>query len=156
MANEGDCAAAPGKLGVPGMIAATLLAALIGGGHGYGMTKWAPAAKPMAKEAGASAPAAPELILRELAPIVTNLANSTETWVRLEGGFLIEPGAVKQGDVLAAQIGTDVLAYLRTLSIAQLQGANGLAFLREDLNERIRQRSQGKAREIVLQTLVVQ
>jgi flagellar FliL protein len=68
----------------------------------------------------------------------------------------MEAAAAKQSDALAAQIGTDILAYLRTLSIAQLQGANGLAFLREDLNERIRQRSQGKAREIVIQTLVVQ
>jgi|APMI01.1.fsa_nt_gi flagellar FliL protein len=157
MADNGDGAAAtPKKSGVVGIIVATLLAAMIGGGHGFGMAKWAATPKGPPKADKPEAAASAEMILRELAPIVTNLANSSDSWVRLEGGILIEAAAAKQSDALAAQIGTDILAYLRTLSIAQLQGANGLAFLREDLNERIRQRSQGKAREIVIQTLVVQ
>ena len=157
MAEKEDSATStPKRSGAAGVIAATLLAALIGAGHGFGMTKWSATLKRAPKADQAQAAAGPELALRELAPIVTNLANSGDVWVRFEGGILLEAAAAKQGEALAAQIGTDILAYLRTLSIAQLQGVNGLAFLREDLNERVRQRSQGKAREIVIQTLVVQ
>jgi flagellar protein FliL len=49
-----------------------------------------------------------------------------------------------------------MLAYLRTLSLAQIQGPSGLLHLREDLNERVKMRSKGVVQELVLETLIVQ
>ena len=45
---------------------------------------------------------------------------------------------------------------MRTLTLAQIAGASGLQHLREDLNERAAIRSDGRVRELILQTLVVQ
>jgi flagellar FliL protein len=59
-------------------------------------------------------------------------------------------------DVIAGEIRQDVLAYLRTLSLAQIQGPSGLLHLREDLNERVKLRSKGVIQELVLETLIVQ
>lgn len=144
------------KTSVLGVIVASVLALVGGGAHGVFIDKLqAPqaAAKP---EAPKALEGAPGRILRDLAPIVTNLANPPDAWVRFEGGIVLDAAAAKQSDLLAGQIASDILAYLRTVGLAQLQGANGLAYLREDLNERARQRSEGKVRDIIIQTLVVQ
>jgi hypothetical protein len=37
-----------------------------------------------------------------------------------------------------------------------MQGADGLMFVRQDMKERVIARTQGKARDIIIQTLVVQ
>ena len=58
--------------------------------------------------------------------------------------------------MLVARIGEDIVSYLRTVSAAQIEGARGLQYLREDLNERATIRSGGKVRELILETLVVQ
>jgi flagellar FliL protein len=50
----------------------------------------------------------------------------------------------------------DILSYIRTMSLAQIQGPSGLLHLREDLNERARLRSKGVIQELVLETLIVQ
>ena len=62
----------------------------------------------------------------------------------------------KRRHVLAAQISEDMVSYLRTLSPAQIEGARGLQYLREDLNERAAIRSSGKVRELIIETLVIQ
>ena len=58
--------------------------------------------------------------------------------------------------MLAAQIAEDIVAYLRTVSLAQIEGASGFQHLREDLNDRVRVRSGGKVRDLVIQSLVVE
>jgi flagellar FliL protein len=97
-----------------------------------------------------------DLALRAIAPVVTNLANADDVWIRLESSIIFTNGALQNPDVAVAEIRQDILAYLRTLSIAQIQGASGLQHLREDLNERVALRSKGLVREIVVETLVVQ
>ena len=52
--------------------------------------------------------------------------------------------------------GLIALAYLRTLSMAQIEGASGLQHLREDLNERVAIRTKGAVRELIVESLVVQ
>lgn len=154
-----DGAKAGGKGGALGVIVASVLALALGGAHGFFIDKLPIAKKEATAEAGkaeAAKPAASLGVLRDLAPIVTNLAKPSDAWVRFEGGIIVEAAAAKQSDVLAGQIGSDILAYLRTVTASQLQGANGLTYLREDINERARQRSEGKVREVVIQTLVVQ
>lgn len=94
--------------------------------------------------------------LLELAPIITNLADPPETWVRLQAVIVLDAIEGRKPELVAAQIAEDILGYLRTSSLSSIGGASGLRHLREDLNERARIRSDGLVRELVLRALVVQ
>jgi flagellar FliL protein len=94
--------------------------------------------------------------LKDLAPIITNLAQPPETWIRLEASLVLEGKTEPLPDVLVGEISSDVLAYLRTLSLAELEGPSGLRRLCEDLNERVSIRSNGRVHELIIQTLVLQ
>ena len=116
----------------------------------------APAAGPdKAVETPASAPVGTATIV-DLPPIVTNLGAPQDTWVRLEGSIIFDSKTLAHPEALAGQIGDDVLAYLRTVSLRQLEGPIGLENIRQDLNERAATRSGGKVRAFVIRTLVVQ
>lgn len=96
------------------------------------------------------------LVLKKLAPIVTNLAAPANTWVRLEAALLIEQKAAATADPLVGAITEDILGFLRSVTARQMEGAAGLRNLREDLLERVAIRSKGLVRDIVIETLVVQ
>lgn len=96
------------------------------------------------------------LVLKKLAPIVTNLAAPANTWVRLEAALLIEQKAAATADPLIGAITEDILGFLRSVTARQMEGAAGLRNLREDLLERVAIRSKGLVRDIVIETLVVQ
>jgi flagellar protein FliL len=125
---------------------------------GAAFETWRPAAAPgMDKpaESRAAAPSQPSAIV-DLPPIVTNLGSPQDTWIRLEGSIVFDPKTLPHPEAVAAQIGDDVLAYLRTVSLRQLEGPIGLENIRQDLNERAATRSGGKVRAFVIRTLVVQ
>ena len=111
--------------------------------------------KPM-QESTASAPPAQASTIVDLPPIVTNLGAPQDTWVRLEGSIIFDPKTLPHPEAVAGQIGDDVLAYLRTVSLHQLEGPIGLENIRQDLNERAATRSGGKVHAFVIRTLVVQ
>ena len=92
----------------------------------------------------------------DMPPIVTNIANPADTWVRLEASIVFDPKALPHPDVVAAEIATDELAYLRTVSVADLQGPIGLENIRQDLRDRAWVRSGGKVTDLLLKTLVLQ
>jgi flagellar FliL protein len=119
-------------------------------GHGGGHGGAAPA-----KEEPAPAPA-PKWKLKELTPIVTNLAESEAGWVRLQAAIIYDMAALPEPDLLVSQVTADIVAYLRTMTLVSIQGADGLRRLHEDLSERAAIRSEGHIREIVIQALVVQ
>lgn len=96
-----------------------------------------------------------DLSLRSVGSVVTNLAEPAESWVRIESSVVLK-GVVPNADVTLAEIRADLIAYLRTVSMAQIEGASGLQHLREDLNERVALRSKGAIRELIVETLVVQ
>ena len=105
---------------------------------------------------GADGGLAPGASLKTLAPITTNLAGQKSTWVRLETAIVLEGEPPADVDVLGGKIADDILAFLRTVPLAQIEGASGFQNLREDLNDLVRTRSAGKARELVIQTLIVE
>ena len=122
---------------------------IVGGMH--------PAGAPDAKPAGVAAAQAPDTVLKELTPIVTNLTGAdSASWVRLQAAIVYAKADAPQMDLLAARLGDDLLTVIRTLTVADLQGASGLEILREDLNERASIRSDGHIRELIIETLVVQ
>ena len=125
---------------------------------GAAFEMWRPAAAPAADkpaELSAGAPAQSSAIV-DLPPIVTNLGAPQDTWARLEGSIIFDPKTLPHPEAVAGQIGDDILAYLRTVSLRQLEGPVGLENIRQDLNERAATRSGGKVRGFVIRTLVVQ
>jgi flagellar FliL protein len=94
--------------------------------------------------------------LRKLSPVVTNLAAPPNAWIRMEASIVTDKLSEEEAGIVVARIGEDAASYLRTLTPAQIEGARGLQYLREDLNERALTRSSGKVRELIIETLVVQ
>ena len=97
-----------------------------------------------------------EVAVERLSPIVTNLADPADAWIRVDLSLVIDSLEADERRRLASEVAGDMLAFLRTLTLAQIEGASGLQFLREDLAERAATRSGGRIREVVLETLVVQ
>jgi flagellar FliL protein len=93
--------------------------------------------------------------LRSMPAIVTNLASPQKTWIRLEASIAVSDPAADT-NAMAAAVAEDVVAFMRTVPLAQLEGPSGFLHLREDLNERARLRSGGKVRELVIQSLVLE
>jgi flagellar FliL protein len=106
-------------------------------------------------EAAAAPPSEPST-LYDLPPVITNLGSPQDIWVRFEGSIVFDPKTLPHPEAIAAEIGDDFLAYLRTVSLKQLEGPIGLQNIRQDLKERAATRSGGKVRELVIRTLVVQ
>lgn len=94
--------------------------------------------------------------LKELPPIVTNLAAPDTGWVRLQAAIVYDPEALPNLDVLVSEVTSDVVTFLRTLSLASIQGSDGLRRLHEDLTERAIIRSEGRIHEFIIHSLVVQ
>jgi flagellar FliL protein len=141
------------------MALTTILAAVTGGLYGIQITstvKDAIDARAKADEPRVTSRYGGDTNLKDLTPIITNLAEPRETWIRLEASLVFDAKAVPIPDVLTGEISGDILAYLRTVTLTQIEGASGLRQLREDLNERVAIRSEGRVRELIIQTLVVQ
>ena len=61
-----------------------------------------------------------------------------------------------EDDQLAAKIAEDMVAFLQTVSVTEIEGASGFQHLREDLNDRVRVRSDGRVRDLVIHTFIVE
>ncbi|MCW2284614.1 flagellar FliL protein [Rhodoblastus acidophilus] len=141
-----------------------VVAGVIAGGVGAGVGMMnkpvppGPAAKEGAKPVERKEEAAPlvQMGSLEVPPAVTNLASPKEVWVRIEGAILFEGKTLPRGDALAAEISADILAFLRTQTLEQIQGVAGLEHLRADINERVQTRSQGAVKKFIIKALVVQ
>lgn len=159
-AQEKDAAKKGGGL-IIALAVLTLIAGAGGGGLGYmlaGTVKEVVTAKAKAEPPPNEEPPlaySGDLSLKELKPVVVNLAGSS-SFARIEAALIFKNGTLPNPDVTAAEIREDMMAYMRTLSLAQLDGPSALQHLREDLNERAGTRSDGKVIELVLQSLVVQ
>jgi flagellar protein FliL len=146
----------PMWLGIMGALTACAVAA--GSIIGILLGGTLPKSGPGAAKAGAATDAkyGGDTDLREIPPIITNLADPEGTWVRVQASIIFDRKAILKPDFIAAEIGEDILGFMRTLSMAQIGGASGLQHLREDLNERASIQSGGAVRELILQTVVVQ
>jgi flagellar FliL protein len=154
MADAGPPAAPPPK-GIKAMLIEFLVVALIGAGAGAGFDMTRPAPGDAQKAKGTAAAVEPSTVY-DLPPIVTNLGAPQDTWVRLEASMVFDPKTLPHPEAVAGKISEDILAYIRTVTLKQLEGPIGLQAIREDLNDRAAIRSDGKVRELVLRTLVVQ
>ena len=56
--------------------------------------------------------------------------------MRVEAAIVLDGKTVEHPEILAGEIASDELAYLRTLNIAQVEGPIGLENIRQDLADR--------------------
>lgn len=88
-----------------------------------------------------------------LEPITTNLAYPSENWVRLEVAILFNgPPDVK----VAEEVHQDIMAYLRTVSLQQIEGPRGFEYLKDDIEERVDLRSEGRVSKVMFRTFVIE
>lgn len=154
-----------GKSGLIVTIAIVLVLSLIAAGGGWmlGGVLAPQVAEPeeaaAVAEGGAehAAEGEDEIKVREnlvpLEPITTNLSYPSDNWIRIEVS-LVFSGV--PDNVLADQIHQDILAYLRTVSLQQIEGPRGFQYLREDLRERVMLRSEGRVNDLLLRTFVIE
>lgn len=158
----GSDAKAGGKGGgLIGFVVVTLLA--LGFGAGFGMFL---AAEPRVTEVESKgkdkkAEKAPEPTvpsdakLIEMTPIVANLAEPKDTWIRIEASMLVAGMEIGQ-DVLAAQLAEDLVAYLRTATLSQFEGPSGFQNLREDFKDRATIRDREHIKDVIIHGVVVE
>jgi flagellar FliL protein len=89
----------------------------------------------------------------QMAPITTNLASPSEIWIRLEASLLYD---VPQPPEMTEQIQQDLLAFVRTLKMHQIEGASGYQHLKADLEERAALRSGGHVKQVLVRTMLLE
>ncbi|WP_206455309.1 flagellar basal body-associated FliL family protein [Aurantimonas marina] len=95
------------------------------------------------------------LRLIPLKPVLTNIYAPPRTWLRIEAALVLKDDGSVNPEVLAAEIESDTLAFLRSVQLAQIEGTRGLLHLREDLRERARLRSPAVI-DYLIQTMVAE
>ena len=91
-----------------------------------------------------------------LKSIITNLAAPNKAWVRLEASIVLKGEPLENVELLTGKVSDDIVAFLRTVRLSQIEGPSGFQYLREDLSERAKIRSKGKISELVIRVLIVE
>jgi len=102
--------------------------------------------------AGAGNAAANSGRIVDLAPITTNLAMPDTIWIRLELSLVLDKEPKDLDLVLTIQ--QDIMAYIRTVKLIQVQGASGYQHLKSDILERAKIRSQGLVKDVLVRTMI--
>ena len=90
-------------------------------------------------------------VLADVAPITTNLAAPADVWVRMELSLVYD---AEPPPDMSETVHQDLLAYLRTLKMYQVEGASGYQHLKADLQERAAIRSDGHVKDVLIRTLL--
>lgn len=89
----------------------------------------------------------------QLDPVTANLAYPSTNWVRMEVALMFNG----EPDVkMAEDIHQDLMTYMRTVSLQQLEGPRGFQYLRDDIQERVDLRSEGRVSKVMFRTFVIE
>lgn len=97
----------------------------------------------------------PTAKLVEMTPVVVNLAEPKDTWIRIEASMLLD-GEAEGSDALAALVAEDFVAYLRTATLKQFEGPSGFQNLREDLLDRAMIRDGSRIKDVIIHGVVIE
>lgn len=92
----------------------------------------------------------------DIPPVIASIGKTKQVWIRMELKGLTGEPEIKDEPVLMLKISQDILSYLRTLQVRDVQSANGFYLLRTNLTEIARIRSKGVISEIAIQGLIVE
>jgi flagellar protein FliL len=178
MAEESEGKAAGGGKG--GFVIALVLLAVIGAGAGAGFSlmflnagatqhdtsagmRDLQIVKGATKSGGGTATAAKndtheasKVQVASLDPILVTLAGPQRSWARLELGVVLDGPSTPDDPVLLKSMTEDIMSFMRTVPLVHVESASGVEYLREDIEEIARLRSRGRARSIILRSLVVE
>jgi flagellar FliL protein len=104
-------------------------------------------------EGGETAPAAQSNVV-DIPAITTNLAVPDTIWMRLELSLVFEHPP--EDPELINLIHQDLMAYIRTVKLMQIEGPSGYQYLKSDLLERARIRSNGLVKAVLIRTMLVE
>ncbi|MEX3007029.1 flagellar basal body-associated protein FliL [Hoeflea sp. TYP-13] len=96
---------------------------------------------------------APARQIVSLSPITTNLSYPSNSWVRVEIALVFNG---KPDPGMAELVHQDVMAYMRTVSLQQIEGPRGFQHLRDDLSERATIRSGGQVSKLLFRTFLIE
>jgi flagellar FliL protein len=89
----------------------------------------------------------------QLEAITTNLSFPSDRWIRLEVAVMFKDKA----DLKTAEaIHQDILVYLRTVTLQQIEGPRGFQYLKEDLEERADLLSEGRVSRLLFRTFIIE
>jgi flagellar FliL protein len=91
-------------------------------------------------------------LVLNLGTITTNLAAPSDTWLRLELSVVLDQPT--EDPLLAQAIQQDLLAFMRTVKLHQIEGASGFQHLKSDLLERASIRSDGHVKAVLVRTML--
>jgi flagellar FliL protein len=86
-----------------------------------------------------------------LGAITTSIASPGDMWVRMEVSIVLDE---PQGEDLPGIIQQDLLSYIRTVKMHEIEGASGFRHLKENLDERAAIRSDGHVKQVLIRTLL--
>jgi flagellar FliL protein len=138
-------------------IAALLGVTVVAVGLGWASGTYLMADQPAASPSPDAAHAAPEekiddkRIVLPLEPITTNIASPKDIWVRMELAIALD---APQPQEMVDEIHQDLLAFIRTVRLDQIETASGFLHLKADLEERAAIRSDGHVKNVFIRTLL--
>lgn len=156
------------------LAAALAIVAMLGVAAGAGVGQMAKSTAPDSAPAGSSADvphkdaarqpayaaARPLEISKEqivaIDPILVNLSGAQGRWVRLEASASFDGNGKEDRGSLLKLITEDLLGYLRSTSLSQIESPVGFELLRDDLSELARIRSRGAVKRLIIRSLVIE
>ena len=115
------------------------------GGHGEGGEEG---------EEGAVKHSGPTIAI--LNPIVSSLSDPNGVWLRLEVAVIFGEGKHYEGEIDKVSLQNDIVAYLRTIDSDLISGPSGFVHLHEDLVDRVRMTTGGRAEDVKILSLVAE
>jgi flagellar protein FliL len=100
-----------------------------------------------------TADAMENMVVFDIQPITTNLGDPSDIWIRMELSLVFGGEA---DEIIAETVHQDIIAYMRTMRLYNLQGGSGYQHLIEDLEERAAIRSEGHVKRVLVRTLILE
>lgn len=151
--------------GLIGLVVVTVLALACGAGFGFFIDSELKSRRAAATAAKVEEPSkahepppattSPSARLVAMAPIVANLAEPSDVWMRIEASILIDD-TLEGSDALAAELAEDILAYLKTTTLSQFEGPSGFQNLREDFKDRATIRDPKRIKDVIIHGVIVE
>ena len=144
------------------LAAAIVVGVLGGGGFGYFVTLGGPAppkAKEPAEQVESRSPATGrfpnDAFEMDIPSIIVDLSGTPKSQVRLDLSAIVAHGTLESGS-LKSEIREDVIAYLKGVTVADIEGVRGFQNLREQLDDRAKIRGRGAVLGLLIGGLVVE
>lgn len=91
-----------------------------------------------------------------LSPIVSSLNDPNGLWIRLEVAVIFGEGKHYEGEIDKISLQNDIVAYLRSIDSDLISGPSGFIHFHEDLVDRVRMSTSGRAVDIKILSLVAE